>query len=188
MVAMTVVAALSAAFTSCSKDDDGDGAPGKTEITLNGTTFDTRYAYYYIDDESAAGEGMHSCVLYFWNYDMLGAWQSQDLSKLPDLLSWVGIDFEVPVSQTDVRSVTLAPGDYHVYVVRDMPVSGGTNGWQGENDEFQPLHDTPLVIKKDGAKYTVSFSATIFGHNGTIQDLKFSYSGPLTLAPAHLFD
>lgn len=186
VAALAVAAALCAGFTSCSKDEED--APGKAEITIGGAKLDTNYAYYTINEEGGDSEGMSELALYFFNYNMLDFWQSQDYSKMPETFSMVGIDFQVPESQTGVHQVTVPRGEYHVYVVRDMPLGGDSNGWQGENDQFQSNLDSPLVIKKDGDKYTVSFSAVIHGHNGVIQEMKFDFSGPITQAPEHLFD
>lgn len=188
IAALAVAAALCAGFASCSKDDDGDTPTGKNEVTLDGAKLDVPYAYYYVDDESTASQGMHTMVLDFYSYDVVRLYESNDLSKLPEKVSYVGIDFEVPESQTDLRSVTLAPGEYHIYVVRDMPFSGDDSGWQGESSELFTYTDSPLVIKKDGSKYTVTFKASIHGHNASIQEMTFDYTGPVTKAPTYLYD
>lgn len=166
---------ISTTFSSCSKDDDDEPGSGKKGITatLDGKSLGFTNVYYYTL--------YNSMYIEFYNYDVTNP-------KIPSgiKINYLGIDYDIPSSQTEIETITLDGGDYHLYVAEG--VSMNDEGWQGETD-YRGINDSQLEIVRDGNKITINIkSAQVEDDSDDSRELKLSFTGNIPLMPDEYID
>lgn len=169
ILAILVTMVISTTLSSCSKDDD-EPTSGKKGITatLDGKSLGFTNVYYYVL--------YNTMYIEFYNYDITNPKISSS-SKF----NFLSVDYDIPRSQTEIETITLDGGDYHLYVAEGVTLND--EGWQGEND-YRGIYDSPLEIVRDGNKITINIkSAQVGDDDNDIRELKLSFSGNIPLMP-----
>ena len=167
ILSIMMVAMLSIGLSSCNKDDDDEGGSGNGgKFTCGGKSYGISYGYYNYDTRDSK-----RCDLSFTNFDQY------DISDRPSSINYAGISFypsgtsgeEVPTGEFENFRVCLVTGAEENNV-RD-------NYWEGNGNA-----NAKLIIKKNGNKYSVSFSNLTIGNDvDEIHGVTLNYTGTLIL-------
>lgn len=174
ILTLMVTMVISITLSSCSKDDDepGGGKKGIT-ATLDGKSLGFTNVYYYTL--------YNTMYIEFYTYDITNPKFSSSTK-----LNFLSIDYDIPRSQTEIETITLDGGDYHLYVAEGVTMSD--EGWQGETD-YRGSNDSPLEIVRDGNKITINIkSAQVEDESDDRRELKLSFSGNIPLMPDEYID
>lgn len=164
---------------SCSKDDDpdgggnGNGSGTSSGVFVDGQKTQLPYAYWF-----AEGSNMYDSYLNveFWSFDL-------NSGKVPNKFSFVAIYWQVPADQKELKTETIAPGDYTVSAAFGTSASMG--GWYGDSYN---INQYPLVIEKlDNNKFHIYIEeVTVKGeypNEGDEKVIKIDYTGALKQRP-----
>lgn len=162
ILSIIMVAMLSIGLSSCNKDDDEGGSGNGGKFTYGGKSYSISYGFYNLDSKR--------CYLQFYNCN------PNDLSNLPSSINYAGITIynlggsadEVPTGEFE---------DYHVYLVTGAAENVHGDQWEGNGNA-----NAKLIIKKNGNKYSVSFSNLTIGNDvDHIDGVTLNYTGTLIL-------
>ena len=165
ILSIIMVAMLSIGLSSCNKDDDEGGSGNGGKFTYGGKSYGISYGFYNYDTRDPKRRD-----LYFYNCD------PYDIANFPSLVNYAGITIynlggsadEVPTGEFE---------DYRVYLVTGAAENVHGDQWEGNGNA-----NAKLIIKKNGNKYSVSFSNLTIGNDvDHIDGVTLNYTGTLIL-------
>lgn len=163
ILSIIMVAMLSIVLSSCNKDDDEGGSGNGGKFTYGGKSYGISYGYYNYDTRAPK-----CCDLYFFNCD------PYDIANFPSLVNFAGITiYNLEGSADEVPTGEFE--DYRVHLVTGAAENVSGDQWGGYGNA-----DAKLIIKKNGNRYSVSFSNLTIGNDvDEIHGVTFNYTGTL---------